>query len=121
MGDPLSGHVVLIYEPEVGEFAHRLQAALERRGAETLAVHNPAEAFQRMREFSFSVGVVNCDHSCDALDRLIDGLSGISVLLYGSEKASAAYRRKAPHLACTHARVESILSALDRLLCPARH
>ena len=77
----------------------KLQTALECRGAETLAVREPARAFDRMREFQFSAGVLNYDHASDALHKLIDDLSGMPVLLYGGERASLASSRKMPHLA----------------------
>ena len=118
MGNSLTGHVLLIVEPGIDQFVIDLQAALEAKGAETLAVREPATAFDRMREFRFTAGVVNYDHATDALHTLIDRLSDIPVLLYG-ESAPIASTRKVPHLAFTRASVDSIVSALDRLL-PAR-
>jgi hypothetical protein len=121
MGTPLTGHVILIVEPGIDQFVIKLQTALESRGAETLAAREPAKASDRMREFRFSAGVLNYDHTSDALHALIDDLSGIPVLLYGGERACVASRRRAPHLAFADARVDSIVSALGRLLQPVRH
>ena len=121
MGDPLVGHVILIIEPEIDPFVFNLQAALEGRGAETLAVSQSARAFGRMREFRFSAGVLNYNHASDALHALINDLSDIPVLLYGGIGASVASTRKVPHLAFTHASVASIVSALGRLLPSTRH
>ena len=121
MGNPLTGHVILIVEPGIDQFVIELQAALECRGAETLAVREPARAFDRMREFRFSAGVLNYDHASDALHKLIDALSGMPVLLYGGEGASLASSRKMPHLAFADASVDSIVSALGRLLRPVQH
>jgi hypothetical protein len=121
MGNPLTGHVILIVEPGIDQFVIKLQTALECRGAETLAVREAARALDRMREFRFSAGVLNYDHASDALHTLIDDLSGIPVLLYGGERAAVASSRKVPHLTFADARVESIVSALARLLGPMRH
>jgi hypothetical protein len=121
MDDPLAGHVILIVEPGIDQFVIKLQTALESRGAETLAAREPARAFDRMREFRFSAGVLNYDHASDALRALIDGLSGIPIVLYGSERACVASSREVPHLAFADARVGSIVGALGRLLRPVRH
>jgi hypothetical protein len=121
MGDPLAGHVILIVEPEIDQVVFNLQPALEGRGAETLAVREPARAIERTREFSFSADVLEYDHAPEALHTLISDLSDIPVLLYGGESASAASTRKVPHLAFTHANAGSVVSTPGRLLQPARH
>jgi hypothetical protein len=121
MGASLARHVILIVEPRIGQFALDLQVALEQRGAETLAVREPARAFERTKEFRFSASVLNYEHASDPLHTLIDALGSIPILLYGGEGASVASKRKVPHLAFTLASVDSIVSALDRLLQPARH
>jgi hypothetical protein len=113
--------VILIVEPGIDQFVIQLQTALERRGAETLAAREPARAIDRMRQFRFSAGILNYDHASASLHELIDELSGIPVLLYGKERACVASGRKVPHLAFAAARVDSIVSALGRLLEPARH
>ena len=121
MGNPLTGHVILIVEPGIDQFVTRLQTALEHRGAETLAVREPAGALDRVREFRFSASVVNYDHESDALNTLIDDLGDTPILLYGHELACALWSRKVPHLAFSHASVDSIVTALAQLLPPVRH
>ena len=120
MGNALTGHVILIVDPRVGRFVLDLQAALERRGAETLIVHEPVRAFERIREFRFSAGVLSYDHASDALCALIGDLSHLAILLYGDENAAAASARKVPHLPFAQPDVTSIVGALARLLEPAR-
>jgi hypothetical protein len=105
MGDSLTGHVILIVDPRVGQFAQDLQGALERRGAETLIVHESATAFDRTREFHFSAAVLNYDDASESQLTLIYGLGDIPILLYGDEAASAASRKKAPHVAFARANV----------------
>jgi len=119
MGSALTGHVILIVDPQVGRFVLDLQAALERRGAETLIVHEAARAFERTREFRFSAGVLNYDHASDALHTLIGDLSHLAILLYGDENAAAAATRKVPHLPFAQPDVASIVGALVRLLALA--
>ena len=75
MGDPLTGHVLLIAEPRIGQYALDLQVVPERRGAETPAVREPAGEFERAREYLVSAGVLNRDHASDSLHTLIDDLS----------------------------------------------
>ena len=69
MGDPLTGHVLLIAEPRIGQYALDLQVVPEGRGAQTPAVCEPAG------EYPVSAGVLNCDHASDSLHTLIDELS----------------------------------------------
>jgi hypothetical protein len=121
MGDSLTGHVILIADPRVGRFVQDLQGALELRGAETLTVQQPATAFDRMREFHFSAAVLSYDDASDALETLIYGLGDIPILLYGNEAASAASKRKVPHVAFVRSDVEAIASALGGLLRTNRH
>jgi len=117
MGDPLTGHVILIADPRAQRFVRDLQGALEQRGAETLIAQEPADAIDRAREFRFSVAVINCDDASDALRKLIHDLG----LLYGSEAASAASKTVGPHLALARSNVESITGALGGLLGADRH
>jgi hypothetical protein len=86
----------LIVEPEIDPSVFNLQAVLEGRGAETLAVRAPARAFARTREFGLPSAVVEYHRPPDALHRLIKDLSDIP-------------------------RVDTIVSALGRLPQPARH
>jgi ActR/RegA family two-component response regulator len=121
MGDPLTGHVILIADPRAQRFVRDLQGALEQRGAETLIAQEPADAIDRAREFRFSVAVINCDDASDALRKLIHDLGDIPILLYGSEAASAASKTVGPHLALARSNVESITGALGGLLGADRH
>lgn len=116
MGDSLTGHVILIVDARVGQFAQDLQGALEQRGAETLIVDECATAFDRTREFHFSAAVLDYGNARDSLHTLLYDLGDIPILLYGDEAASAASRRKAPHVAFAHAKVETIANALGGLL-----
>lgn len=120
MGDTnLAGHCVLIVEPEIGQFAHRLQVALEQTGADTLIVRGPAAALERLQSFRFSACTINYDHATDALRTLIGVLESVPILLYGNEAATAQSARTLPHLTFAPADVCSIVSALSRLLQPA--
>jgi ActR/RegA family two-component response regulator len=121
MGNPLTGDAILIVESRIDQFVTKLQAALEDRGAETLAVREPARALHRVREFCFSASVVNYDHASDALHTLIDNLGDMPLVLYGHDSASAVWSRKVPHLAFMRAHVDSIVTALDQLLPAVRH
>jgi hypothetical protein len=75
MGDPLTGHVLLIAEPRIGQYALDLQVVPEGRGAQTPAVCEPAREFERTREYLVSAGVLNRDHASDSLHTLIADLS----------------------------------------------
>jgi hypothetical protein len=117
MGDSnLAGRTILIVEPQIAQFVYNLQGALEQMGAETLIAREPADAFERMRSFSFSACVINYDHASDALHAFIGDLGRVPVLLYGGAGASVASTRVVRHLAFTHATVGSIVSDLCRLL-----
>jgi hypothetical protein len=121
MGEPhLAGHIILIVEPEIDQFACNLQGALERMGAETLIVRQPASALERMRSFRFSACLINYDQASDTLSALIGGLVDVPIVLYGGQCASAASTRMVPQLAFAHASVDSITTALGRLLQSAR-
>jgi len=119
-GDPnLAGHTVLIVEPEVGQIrVFNLQSTLERAGAETLIVRQPVDAFEVMRSFRFSAGVINYDHASGALHELIADLGDVPTLLYGGAGACIASARAVPQLPFTRATVDSIREALARLLSP---
>jgi hypothetical protein len=121
MGDPLAGYAILIVEPEIDPFVFNLQAALEGRGAETLAVHEPARAIERTREFRAPAAVIDCGYASQAPPTLINDLCDVPILLYGSEGLTVASTRKVPHLAFTHASAASLVSALDRPLQSARY
>ena len=122
MGDAsLVGHVVLIVEPTIGQFVHNLQNALERIGAETLTVRQPGEAIERLGAFRFSTCLINYDHASGALHALIDDLGDIPMLLYGGASAAIASTRILPRPTFAHASVDSIVSALGRLLRSPRH
>jgi hypothetical protein len=121
MGDPLTGHAILIVEPGIDQFVTKLQAALEHRGAETLAVREPARPLDRVREFCLSAFVVTYDHAFDALHTPIDNLGDMPLVLYGHDSASALWSRSVPRLVFTRASVESIMIALDRLPPAVRH
>jgi hypothetical protein len=121
MGDPnLVGHVILIVEPEIDQFVYNLQGTLERTGAETLIIREPAKAVEGMRAFRFSACVMNYNYTSGALHAVIDYLNGVPILLYGGESAALASARMVPHLAFTHAKGDSIVTALGRLLQSAR-
>ena len=85
MGDPLTGHVLLIAEPRIGQYALDRQVVPEVRRAETPAVRESAGEFERTREYPVSAGVLNRDHASDSLQTLIDELS---------ERSDAAIRQR---------------------------
>ena len=119
MDDPnLVGHVILIVEPAIDQFVRNLQDALERRGAATLIAREPSKAVEHLGAFRFSTCLINYDHA--SRHALIGDLADIPILLYGGESALIASNRTVPHLTCTRASVDSIMSALGRLLQPTR-
>ncbi len=58
----LSGHTILIVEPDVTPFTARLEAAIEHEGAESILVHNAAEASDRIVQSRLSAAVLNAEH-----------------------------------------------------------
>jgi hypothetical protein len=89
--------VVRVVKPEIDAFGANLQAALEGRAAETLAVREAGKAFGRMREFRSSADVLNCDQAPGALHTLINNLSDIPIPLHAGESTPAASTRIGPN------------------------
>jgi hypothetical protein len=72
----LSGHTILIVEPNVTPFTARLRAAIEREGAVNVLVRTAADASHRIKQSRFSAAVLKADH------RALAEELGIQYVLY---------------------------------------
>jgi hypothetical protein len=72
----LSGHTILIVEPNVTPFTARLQAAIDREGAKSILVRTAPEASNQIKQSRFSAAVLNADH------RALAEELGIQYVLY---------------------------------------
>jgi hypothetical protein len=120
----LVGQVILIVEDERGPFAHQLQAALERMGAETMLAPTPARARDHASRFDFSVAAIYGDGVVRSVElrRLLRELGSMPVLLYGAEPPPYGWFRDAQFLVTSKpSHTGAIVEAVTRLLpSPAR-
>jgi len=58
----MHGHVILIVESDNGPFAHHLQEALERAGADALIARDNQTAISRLLNLDFSAAMVGQGH-----------------------------------------------------------
>ena len=77
----MQGKNILIVDDEIGPFAHELQSALERAGAEALIARDEKIAIQRLLNVDFDAVVLSKEH-VTVLSRLIE--DHMPVVTYGS-------------------------------------
>src|SRR5262245_29506090 len=115
----LAGQVILVVEGMAGPFARRLQAALERMGAETLLARTPAHAREHAGRYDFSAAVIGCDGPLDAVEfrQLRNELGGMPLLLYGTAPPPYVSLRAAQFLAISApTKADDIVRAVSRML-----
>jgi hypothetical protein len=95
----LSGHTILIVDPNVTPFTARLQAAVEREGAASILVRTAADASDRIKEARFSAAVLNADH------RALAEELGIQYVLYTPSEPPATIIAELAHLLVGPAKV----------------